>query len=53
MYMMYNIHTHSGDEDASVANRRAALYSTNTVAQITSKKDAEPDRMEIDNTFGE
>ena len=42
----------SDDEDASVASRRAALYSTNTVAQITSKKDTEPDRMEIDNTFG-
>ena len=42
----------SDDEDASVASRRAALYSANTVAQITSKKDTEPDRMEIDNSFG-
>ena len=42
----------SDDEDASVASRRAALYSANTVAQIASKKDTEPDRMEIDNSFG-
>ena len=42
----------SDDEDASIASRRAALYSANTVAQITSKKDTEPDRMEIDNSFG-
>ena len=42
----------SDDEDASVASRRGALYSDNTVAQIASKKDTEPDRMEIDNSFG-
>ena len=49
----HTLTSHSDDEDASVASRRAALYSTNTVTQITSKKDAEPDRMEIDNSFGE
>ena len=51
--LLHTLTSHSDDEDASVASRRAALYSTNTVTQITSKKDAEPDRMEIDNSFGE
>ena len=44
--------TCSDDEGGSGTAKRAALYTASTVSQIASKKDAEPDRMEIDNTLG-
>ena len=45
--------TLSDDDDTSLGSKRSAVYAANTVSQIASRKDYEPDRMEIDNTFGE
>ena len=43
----------SDDDDTSLGSKRSAVYAANTVSQIASRKDYEPDRMEIDNTFGQ